>query len=310
MMHSKKCSAIDGEMAAQLDSFEQYRYLLFSIAYRMVGSAMDAEDLVQDAYLRWQSAATEEIDNPKAFLTTVVTRLAIDHYRSARVQREQYVGSWLPEPILTDVNKRVIHDGDPVALADTVSMAFLVLLETLSPAQRAVFLLRDVFDFPYRDIAAIVDQSEPSCRQMASRARAHIRAGRPRFEVARDEHEALTRRFLQSCATGDLDALMAMLAPEVTSWADGGGVVSAIRQPMLGAGRVARLFVQLWRQATPAMRWRILQVNNQPGFAIYDGDTIITVVALDVVDGLIAGIRAVVNPTKLRHLNRTIGAGQ
>ena len=297
-------------MVAQVESFEQYRYLLFSIAYRMVGSAMDAEDLVQEAYLRWQRASAGEIDNPKSFLTTVVTRLAIDHYRSARVQREQYVGSWLPEPILTDVNERVTHDGDPVALADTVSMAFLVLLETLSPAQRAVFLLRDVFDFPYSEIAAIVDQSEANCRQMASRARAHIRARRPRFEVAHDEHEALTKRFLQSCATGHLDALMAMLAPEVTSWADAGGVVSAIRRPMLGAGRVARLFIQLWRQATPSIHWRYLQVNNQPGFAIYDGDTIITVVALDVVDGLIAGIRAVLNPTKLRHVNRTIGARQ
>jgi RNA polymerase sigma-70 factor, ECF subfamily len=295
-------------MVARVDTFERYRYLLFSIAYRMVGSAMDAEDLVQEAYLRWQRVANGELDNPSSYLTTVVTRLAIDHYRSARVQREQYVGSWLPEPILTEVNKQVTHGGDPVALADTVSMAFLVLLETLSPTQRAVFLLHDVFDFPYSEIAAILRQSEVSCRQMASRARAHLRAGRPRFEVAHDEHEALTTRFLQSCATGDLDALVAMLTPEVVSWADSGGEVSAIGRPMLGADRVARLFVRLWQQRTPSMHWRYLQVNNQPGFAIYDGDTIVTVVVLDVVDGLIAGIRAVLNPQKLQHINRTLGA--
>lgn len=296
------------EMVAQADTFEQYRYLLFSIAYRMVGIAMDAEDLVQEAYVRWQSASTEEVENPKAFLTTIVTRLAIDHYRSARVQREQYIGTWLPEPILASANKGVSHVGDAIALADTVSMAFLVLLETLSPAQRAVFLLREAFDFPYREIATIVGHSETNCRQLASRARAHIRARRPRFEVAREEHEALTEQFLKSCATGDLDALMAMLEPEVTAWPDGGGEVSGARWPILGADRVARLFVGLMQQTTATMHWHYLQVNNQPGFAVYDGDTIISVVALDVVDGLIAGIRAVFNPRKLRHINRTVGA--
>ena len=204
--------------------FEELRPLLFAIAYRMLGSAVDAEDIVQEAYLRYQAADRENIRAPKAFLTTVVTRLSIDQLKSARRQRESYVGAWLPEPLLTTSGDQ---PAELVALNDSLSTAFLVLLETLNPVERAVFLLREVFDYDYAAIAEIVDKSESACRQALHRAREALRSGRPRFHSTADEHRLVFTRFLEACGQGDVQGLEAILAADVTALSDGGGKASA-----------------------------------------------------------------------------------
>ncbi len=211
------------ELGAEGDAIARYRPLLFSIAYRMTGSALDAEDLVQEAFLRWQGADRAAVTDHKAYLTTVVTRLAIDHLRAARARREEYVGPWLPEPIATDGDGAVAGLDDQAALAESLSLAFLVLLESLTPVERAVFLLHDVFAYPFDEVARIVDKSAATCRQIAGRARRHVRERRPRFAPSPAEHADLTRRFVRACTDGDLDGLLTLLADDATAWADGGG---------------------------------------------------------------------------------------
>jgi RNA polymerase sigma factor (sigma-70 family) len=286
-----------------------YRPLLFSIAYGMTGSVGDAEDIVQDAFLgltRAHQAGTTVAD-PKAYLATAVTRLGINYLGSARVRRETYVGDWLPEPV-------VVPAGEPgpaehAELADSLSMAFLVLLEALSPVERAVFMLREVFGYGYPDVARTIGKTEVNCRQIFARARHRVAAGGQLRDSAplparRAEGEELARRFFEAAAGGDMDALLGMLAPDVVFHGDGGGKAQAIGKPLAGRQRVIRLLVGLFRRGRVlGASLRLAWVNGQPGAAMYDAEgRVISVVELDVADGVVQAIRSVVNPDKLGHL--------
>ena len=281
----------------QMDDFEALRPYLFSIAYRMLGSAGDAEDVVQDAYLRWQQASAG-IDAPKAWLATVVTRLCIDQLKSARVKRESYVGPWLPEPIATDDSPGPEASAEQ---ADSLSLAFLVVLESLSPVERAVFLLREVFEYEYEEIAEIVGKSETNSRQIAHRAKQHIAGRRPRFEVTRERQEEMTYRFLAACGTGDMDGLMELLTDEVVLQSDGGGRVAAARKPIAGRARVARFL--LWAVAKSThLTTQIVNVNGQPAIGLYEGGHPTTIMTLDVAGEGIQGVHIVANPEKLTRV--------
>jgi RNA polymerase sigma-70 factor, ECF subfamily len=282
---------------------EELRPLLLSIAYRMVGSMTEAEDLVQESYLRFHRSVREGevIESPKAYLSAIVTRLAIDHLRSARVRREQYVGPWLPEPLLTDESP---DPAEHAETADSLSMAFLVLLESLSPVERAVFLLREVFGFGYDEIASVVHKTEDNCRQIAARARRHVEARRPRFEASRRQKDELAKRFFAAVGEGDLDGLMELLAADVVMVGDGGGKAPAIRKPVHGSERAAQLLLDLarWLRGVEA-QIRPAAINAQPGAVIFDQDGhIVSVLSLDIADGRVQAIRGVVNPDKLQHL--------
>lgn len=283
----------------RLETFNQYRPLLFAIAYRMLGSVMDAEDMVQETYVRWEQAADVAAQSPKAYLSSIVTRLCIDQLRSARVQREVYLGPWLPEPLLTDDTTGA---AEMAALADSLSMAFLILLEKLSPVERAVFLLREVFDYEYDEIAAIVQKSEANCRQLVRRARAHLAAGRPRFAVSPAEQQQLARQFAVACTTGDLDGLLNTLADDIILWSDGGGKVAAAQRPVHGPARVARLLLGLLRQAPSNFVSHAATINGQPGFINYIDGRPISVLTLEIGNGRIQTIRVVVNPDELRRI--------
>jgi RNA polymerase sigma-70 factor (TIGR02957 family) len=281
------------------------RPLAFAIAYRMLGSVSEAEDVVQEALLRMHQAldAGEQIASPRAFVATVTTRLAIDGLRSARARRERYVGEWLPEPIITD------GEDDPARqaeMADSLSLAMLVLLESLSPEQRAVLLLHDVFDYGYREIAAIVGKSEVGVRQLATRARRHVEQRRPRFQTTREQQDELARRFFAAAERGDLAGLEALLAHDVELTGDGGGKVPALARTMRGRNRVARTFMNYWARRVarvPGVSWRPVEVNGGPGAVFRDEEQrLIGVLALDIAEGEITGINAVVNPDKLTHL--------
>src|SRR6266511_3955495 len=277
--------------------------LLFSIAYGIVGSVSEAEDIVQEAFLRFHREQREDasIDSPRAWLSTVTTRLAINHVRSARARREAYVGTWLPEPLLTDPAPDASQHAET---ADSLSLAFLVLLERLSPVERAVFLLREVFGYGYGEIADVVAKREDNVRQIAARARHHVEDGRPRFEADRRHREELARRFLAAVEEGDTDGLVGMLAADVTMYGDGGGKAPAVGQPVAGAVRVARFLVGLTRQAKRAnLRLVPAEVNGQPGMIAYDqAGGLISVLSLDIADGLVQTVHSIVNPDKLRHL--------
>jgi RNA polymerase sigma-70 factor (TIGR02957 family) len=276
----------------------------FAIAYRMLGSVSDAEDVVQEGLLRLHSAQAEgeRIESPRAYLSTVVTRLGIDQLRSARRRRESYVGEWLPEPLLTTEEEDPARHAE---MADSLSLAFLVLLESLSPEQRAVFLLHDVFDYPYDEVARIVGKSEANARQLAARARRHVDERRPRYEATREQRDRLADRFFAAMGDGDVKALEAMLAEDVALTGDGGGKAPALARALHGARRVARALAS-WGRA--AQRFggadiRRVDVNGQPGAVVRDPDgKVISVVALDVAEGRVQGVRSVVNPDKLRHL--------
>jgi RNA polymerase sigma factor (sigma-70 family) len=303
---------------ADPDPAARYRPLLFSIAYGMTGSVGDAEDIVQDAFLgltRARQAGTV-IADLKAYLTTAVTRLGINYLSSARMRRETYVGDWLPEPV-------VVPAGEPgpaehAELADSLSMAFLVLLEALSPVERAVFMLREVFGYDYPAVARVTGKTEVNCRQIFARARQRIAAGGQAgyggpggpggpggaARARRAEGEALARRFFAAAAGGDMDALLGMLAPDVVFHGDGGGKAQAIGQPLVGRQRVLRLIAGLFRRAKVIGAYaRLAWVNGQPGAVAYDAQgRVVNVFELDIADGLVQAIRAVVNPDKLRHL--------
>jgi RNA polymerase sigma-70 factor (ECF subfamily) len=288
---------------AQGQDQEELRPFLLSIAYRMVGSVTESEDLVQDAYLRFHRSVTggQVIESPKSYLSAIVTRLAIDHLRSARMRRERYVGPWLPEPLLTD---EASSPAEHAETADSLSMAFLVLLESLSPVERAVFLLHEVFGFPYDEVAGVVHKTEDNCRQIAARARRHIEARRPRFESSRRQKDELARRFFAAVEEGDLGGLMELLAADVVMTADGGGKAPAIRQPVHGSERVARFLVDFARWVRGAeVQIRTAEINGQPGAITSDRDgRLISVMALDIAEGRVQSIRGIVNPDKLRHL--------
>jgi RNA polymerase sigma-70 factor (ECF subfamily) len=289
---------------ASAETFETLRPLLFSIAYRMLGSVSDAEDIVQETFLRHRRASVEgqEVESPKAFLSAVVTRLSIDQLRSARQRRESYVGEWLPEPLLTDEDAL-----DPAAhaeQADTLSMAFLLLLERLSPVERAVFLLHDVFAYGYDEIAAIVGKSEGNCRQLALRARRHVEEQKPRFEASRRKRDELAARFFAAVGDGDLDGLVELLAADVVVYGDSGGKAPSCPQPIVGADRVSRLLVGLGRQIQElGLTVRAHQINGQPGAIVFDASGHLTnVFSIDISEGVVQTVRSVINPDKLRHL--------
>ncbi|HEX4093817.1 MAG TPA: RNA polymerase sigma factor SigJ [Trebonia sp.] len=287
-----------------------YRPLLFSIAYGMTGSVGDAEDIAQDAFVgltRARQAGTV-IADPKAYLTTTVTRLSINYLRSARVRRETYVGDWLPEPVVVPVDEP--GPAEHAELADSLSMAFLVLLETLSPTERAVFMLREAFGYGYPDVARVTGKTEANCRQIFARARQRIAAGGqaradgPAAPGRRAAGEALARQFFEAAAGGDMDALLGLLAPDVVFHGDGGGKAQAIGNPLAGRDRVLRLLLGLFRrgqilQASLRLAW----VNGQPGAVVYDADDrVISVLGLVVEGGVVQAIHSVVNPDKLGHL--------
>ena len=286
------------------DLLAELRPRAFAIAYRMLGSVAEAEDVVQEALLRLHGALGrgERIESPRAYVATVATRLAIDQLRSARARRERYTGEWLPEPLVTD------EAGDPARraeMADSLSLAFLVLLESLSPEQRAVLLLHDVFDYGYDEIAQIVGKSEDNTRQLASRARRHVAERRPRFETSQEQREALAERFFAAARDGDLAGLETLLAHDVELHGDGGGKVPALARPIRGRSRVARTLLAWIRQGAriAGASIRRVEVNGQPGALLLDGEgALIGVWALEIADGEIKSMRSIVNPDKLQHL--------
>ena len=281
--------------------YEDLRPLLFSIAYRMVGSASEAEDIVQEAFLRFHRESSDgtEIESPKAWLSTVTTRLAINHVRSARVRRESYFGTWLPEPLITETESEGVRNAET---ADSLSLAFLVLLESLGPVERAVFLLREVFDYGYDEIADVVGRSEENCRQIAVRARRQVEAKKPRFEASRKKREELSRRFFDAVMEGDTDGLISLLAADVVAYGDGGGKAPASSRPVFGREKVTRL---LLRGRPPAyISLHHVEVNGQPGALLLDSDGHpVVVISVDIADGLVQAVRAVANPDKLRYLD-------
>jgi RNA polymerase sigma-70 factor (ECF subfamily) len=285
------------------EAYEQLRPLMFSIAYQMLGEASEAEDIVQEAFLRYHRAEAggARIDSPKAYLSAVTTRLCIDYLRSARVRRETYPGEWLPEPLLTD------DAPGPAGLteqADSLSMAFLLLLERLSPVERAVFLLHDVFRYGYDEVAPIVGKSEGNTRQLALRARRHVAEHRPRFEASRRKREELAARFLSAVGDGDMDGLVEMLAADAVVYGDSGGISPSWPRPIVGRDRVIRLLLAVAEQARQlGLVIRPAGINGQPGALLLDpGGALVSVMVLDIADGQVQTVRSIINPDKLRHL--------
>ena len=288
--------------------FDEHRALLNSVAYRILGSVTDAEDTVQEAWLRWSGVNTSDVRDPRAFLVRVTTRLAIDRLRRAKTLRESYVGPWLPEPILT--GRDVAED---VALAESVSMAMLVVLETLSPLERAVFVLREAFGMSYAEIANVLGRRVEAVRQLGHRARDHVQERRSRFDADQSEQRRVTERFLEATSTGDLEGLMAVLSPEVTLAADGGGRALAPRRPIRGADKVARFLLAVATEERMArflrsvgsepivadLRVRVAPVNGGPGILVVSGDKPISALVLDVSEGVVRTIHLVANPEKL-----------
>jgi RNA polymerase sigma-70 factor (TIGR02957 family) len=291
-----------GTTALDDQVYREYRPLLFAIAYRMLGSVSEAEDVVQEAFLRLQGAApAEPIRSLKAYLTTITTRLAIDHLRSARARRETYPGPWLPEPLVGQVEP----DAEERAVAaDSLSMAFLVLLERLSPVERAVFLLHDVFEIDHDEIAEIVGKSPVNCRQIATRARREIEAGRPRFEPSRAQRDELARRFFAAAGGGDLDSLVHLLARDAVFHGDGGGKGRGAPRPIAGQEQVSRLLIRFFALAREhGLVFEPAVVNGQPGGLMRDPDgRLVNVYSLDIAGGCIVTVRSVINPDKLAHL--------
>ena len=285
----------------QEDVFQAYKPLLFSIAYNMLGSVMDAEDCVQEAFLRWYQASdnseTEAVRSPKSYLSTIVTRLSIDHLRSARVRREQYIGVWLPEPLITTDETSVTGMAE---LSEALSVAFLHLLEQLSPLERAVFLLRQIFDYDYGEIAAMVQKSENNCRQIVRRARQHLGVHRSLYPASREQQDAILHQFLRACRDGDMDGLLDLFANDIVTYSDSGGKAPAARNPIYGADRVARLLLGLLRKAPEDYRSRVALINGQPGLINYVKSVPSAILTLDILDGHIWEIDVIVNPDKLQ----------
>ncbi|WP_030599931.1 RNA polymerase sigma-70 factor [Streptomyces fulvoviolaceus] len=285
---------------SRTDEFQELRPLLFSIAYRILGSVSEAEDAVQETWLRYE-ASPAEIRSAKAFLSAAVTRISIDVLRSARVRREEYVGPWFPEPLLTDPYEDPERSAE---LADSVSMAALLLLERLSPLERAVFVLREVFDFGFLEVASAVGRSEAACRQLAVRARRHMAEGRPRFDADRKEREELASRFFDALREGDVLGLQDLLAADVSMVGDGGGKAPQLARAVVGAQNVARLLASVFpRMARIDVTFEPHELNGQPGAIFRDRDgRVLHTMALDVLDGRIQAIRTVINPDKLGHV--------
>ncbi|MFP3462954.1 RNA polymerase sigma-70 factor [Arthrobacter globiformis] len=278
--------------------FEEHRSLLFTIAYEITGTVTDAEDVLQESYLRWSAVDTGPIENQRAYLAKTVTRQALNSLRTTQRRREDYIGPWLPEPVVTlpDV-------AEDAVLADSVSFAMLVVLESLSPDERAVFVLREVFDFPYSEIAEATGKSPAAVRQLASRAKAHVQARQPRFEVDAQRQKAVTDRFIAATLGGDVQALMDVLAPGAVLLSDGGGKVSAARRPVVGADHVARFLLGIAKKHIPDMRVEMSSLNGMPAILIYSGDGIDLAVVVESNNDHVTGIYLVRNPDKLGAAN-------
>lgn len=292
--------------------FDEHRGLLVSVAYRVLGSITDAEDAVQEAWLRWSNVDHSRVADPRAFLVRVTTRLAVDRLRRVKARRESYVGPWLPEPVLTGRGRLGQDPPEDAAMAESVSMAMLVVLETLSPLERAVFVLREAFGMPHAEIANVLGRKEEAVRQLARRAREHVRERRTRFDADRGEQRRVTERFLEAATGGDLEGLMAVLSPGVELVADGGGKALAPRRPVHGAEKVARFLVAIVGEeptdrflesvglgSSGEVRVRMAPVNGETGVVITVGDEPISALVLDVYDGMVRTIRLVANPEKL-----------
>ncbi|MET7683790.1 RNA polymerase sigma-70 factor [Streptomyces sp. NPDC005423] len=284
------------------DVFVAHRPVLMGVAYRMLGRVADAEDVVQEAWLRWSGADRAEVREPRAYLVRVTTRLAIDRLRQVKARNEAYVGPWLPEPYVTDFGDTVPDTADRAVLADSVSFAVLVVLESLSPLERAVFVLREAFGYPYADIAAMLDRGEPAVRQLAGRARRHVDEGRPRYEVDPAQRRDLTERFLAAAAEGDLAGLMALLAPDVRLVGDSGGKSKAPLRIITSADKVGRFLVAIAGGAITDMAFRFVEVNGGPAVLVLSGDRPDSVFQVEVSDGRISSVYIVRNPDKLRAL--------
>jgi RNA polymerase sigma-70 factor, ECF subfamily len=292
-------SEATGSQEVTPDPFLAVRPLLLSISYRMLGSTSEAEDIVQEAYVRWHTAPREAVDSPRSYLSTVVTRLCIDRLRSAKEARETYAGPWLPEPILT-----VVQPGpeETIELAESLSIAFLVLLESLSPLERAVFLLRRVFEFGYAEIAEMVGRSEAACRQLVSRAARHLGEGASRSRADRARAGELASRFLAACASGDLASLLSLLTDDAVVIADGGGRARAARRPIVGKMKVATYVIGISKMATYITGIVPSTINGQPGFVFLVGARVDSVLALDISSEGVDGVHIVANPDKLKHI--------
>jgi RNA polymerase sigma-70 factor (ECF subfamily) len=284
---------------SRAETFSEYRPLLFSIAYRMLGSVMDAEDMVQETYLRFEQAVQSEVQSPKSFLATVVTRLCIDHLRLAYIQRESYVGPWLPEPLQTGPGSGFTEH---TALADSLSIAFLVLLESLSPVERAVFLLREVFDYDYEEVARIVEKSEANCRQIVHRAQQHITSRRPRFDVSREQRDRLLTQFIETCQNGDMAGFVALLADDIVMLSDGGGKTAAALKPIFGPAKVGRYIFGILTKMPANFTVSVMEINGQPALVGYVNGQIYNVLTMDIVGDRITGLQNILNPDKLRRL--------
>ena len=293
------------------DPFEDYRSLLFAIAYRMLGSVMEAEDIVQEAYLRYHATPPESIRTLKSFLTTVVHRLCLDHLKSAQAWRENYIGPWLPEPIITDDGATLHSPLHQIADRETISMAFMVLLESLSPLERAVFLLREVFDYEYIEIAQIIEREEAACRQLFSRAKKHIKENRPRFSTSPETHAKILTRFMDACIAGDIDGLTSLLIEDVTVWADSGGkVVGAARKPLRGRDKVVQVIIKLMSSAPEDTTFEIIEANGLPSLLMRVKGQIVAVFTVEIDGNFIRAMRNVANPDKLVHLKLLTTSGQ
>ena len=287
-------------MSTDLDLFNAHRARLFGVAYRMLGTRADAEDIVQDAWLRWHQADRTSILNTEAWLVTTVTRLCIDRLRTAKVERAAYEGPWLPEPMVA------VEEATPEWIAEfasDVSMAFLTLLERLAPEERAAFLLHDVFEVDYPDIARMLSRTQAACRQMVHRARERVRQPRPRFEVSRENHMAMLHRFMDAARSGDPAHLSALFTEDVSFTGDGGGKVVSARHVLYGAERVARLFHVIERQYGDRMTYRIVDINGEPGLLRYVDGQLDSVSSFEIEDGRIVAIYSVRNPDKLRNIS-------
>lgn len=275
--------------------------MMFGIAYRMLGSVADAEDILQDAWLKWSAVDVESVTHPRAYLCRTVTNLSINRSRSAAVQRESYVGPWLPEPLVT-----VPDAGGEVEQAEAISLAMLVVLETLSPLERAVFILKEVFGFGYPEIAGMLERTEASVRQVGSRARAHVRDRRPRYDAPDEVRRKVTAEFHAACLGGDINRVMVMLAPDVTAWTDGGGKIRAALRPLFGADKVARWLLGVLSTPVPDPGVREVLVNGRPGHLFTSGARPDSVACVEVAeDGTISAIRLIRNPDKLAHIRLT-----
>jgi len=282
-----------------MEVFETYRPLLFSIAYRMLGSASDAEDMVQETYLRYRTAQKAEIRSLKSFLMTVVTRLCLDELKSAHVQREQYLGSWLPEPVLTEDAETLVEQRE------SLSLAFLTLLEELTPAERAVFVLHTAFDYPYDEIGNMLEKNAAACRQLYHRAEERLAAHQRRFEPSLATQQELVGRFLRAAQSGEVEVLTELLAHDVVVWADG-GKVSAARRPVSGQEKVIRFVQGLLRKALADLTVSVETINGGPTLLFWSGETLFTVGGFRIADGQIHGIYAILNPDKLAYLQRQL----